>query len=165
MTTNLEPQAIMPLRFWCQKILPAVYDDSLSYYEAICKLADKVNEIVEIFNSEENDLTELEDAIQDLQDEFKKFKEHGFDDYYQQQVEDWINDNMEYIYTHTIKQVYFGLNEQGYFVAYIPESWRDIVFDTGMEYALDTYGRLILRWNVDNATETVNQTPEVQRFL
>lgn len=150
----------MPLRFWCQKILPAVYDDSLSYYEAVCKLAEKVNEIIEIFNSEENDLTELENAITDLQDEFERFKQHGFDDYYQQQVEDWIDDNLDYIYTHTIKQVYFGLNEQGYFVAYIPESWEDIVFDTGAVYTLDTYGRLILRWNVDNAEETVNQTPE-----
>ena len=31
---------------YCQKILPLTYDDSLSYYEAICKLTSKMNEII-----------------------------------------------------------------------------------------------------------------------
>lgn len=33
-------------RPYCQKILPLVYDQSLSYYEVVCKLVDKVNELV-----------------------------------------------------------------------------------------------------------------------
>lgn len=32
---------------WCHKILPLVYDDSLSYYELLCKLTNKINEIIE----------------------------------------------------------------------------------------------------------------------
>lgn len=75
-------------------------------------------------------------------------------------VHDWITENLEYIFTTIAKQVYFGLNEQGYFVAYIPESWSDIIFDTGFAYGEDTYGRLILRWNVDDSGESVNQRPE-----
>lgn len=35
------------LKFWCQKVLPLVYDDSLSYYEVLCKLANKINEIID----------------------------------------------------------------------------------------------------------------------
>lgn len=35
------------LKFWCQKILPLVYDDSLSYYELLCKVTSKLNELVE----------------------------------------------------------------------------------------------------------------------
>lgn len=34
----------------CQKVLPLTYDNSLSYYEAICKLVDKVNDIIGIIN-------------------------------------------------------------------------------------------------------------------
>lgn len=34
-------------RFWCHKILPLVYDDSLSYYEVLCKLTKVVNQLVE----------------------------------------------------------------------------------------------------------------------
>ena len=75
-------------------------------------------------------------------------------------VDAWIAKNLEFIFTTVAKQVFFGLTEEGYFVAYIPESWSDIVFDTGMVYGEDTYGRLILRWDVDNSNESVNQRPE-----
>lgn len=34
------------LRFYCQKVLPLAYDDSLSYYELLCKVLGKVNELV-----------------------------------------------------------------------------------------------------------------------
>lgn len=34
----------------CQKILPLVYDDSLSYYENLCKLTSKMNEIIDDMN-------------------------------------------------------------------------------------------------------------------
>ena len=34
------------LKCYIPKILPLVYDESLSYYETICKLIDKVNEVI-----------------------------------------------------------------------------------------------------------------------
>lgn len=37
----------MPLRFWVQKVLPLVYDDSLSYYELLGKIVVKLNELIE----------------------------------------------------------------------------------------------------------------------
>lgn len=45
-----------PFRFWCQKVLPAVYDDSLSYYELLCK-------VVEYLNTTMHDVVELEDYV------------------------------------------------------------------------------------------------------
>ena len=42
---------IEQFRFWCQKILPLVYDDSLSYYEVLCKLTAKMNEIINAINN------------------------------------------------------------------------------------------------------------------
>lgn len=38
------------LRFWCNKIIPLVYDEALSYYEVLCKVAHKINELVESNN-------------------------------------------------------------------------------------------------------------------
>ena len=38
------------LRFWVQKTLPLVYDDSLTYYELLAKVVAKINEIVSIVN-------------------------------------------------------------------------------------------------------------------
>lgn len=37
---------IEKVKFWCQKVLPLVYDDSLSYYETLCKIAHKLNEVI-----------------------------------------------------------------------------------------------------------------------
>ena len=42
---NLKPTEKMGyINFWCQKVIPLVFDDSLSYYEAICKFMQKLNE-------------------------------------------------------------------------------------------------------------------------
>lgn len=35
-----------PFKFWCQKTLPLVFDDSLSYYEVLCKLVTYVNNLL-----------------------------------------------------------------------------------------------------------------------
>lgn len=39
---------ITPFRYWCHKVLPLVYDDSLSYYELLCKVVAKLNEVIEL---------------------------------------------------------------------------------------------------------------------
>ena len=39
------------LRYWTFKILPLVYDDSLSYYEVLTKVTNKVNELVDSNNT------------------------------------------------------------------------------------------------------------------
>lgn len=55
---------------------------------------------------------------------------------------------MEALISKAIKNVWFGLNQEGYFVAYIPESWRDIMFaTTGYDTVVPTeleYGHLVL---------------------
>ena len=38
-------------RFWCQSVLPLVYDDSLSYYEVLCKVVAKLNEVIDFVNN------------------------------------------------------------------------------------------------------------------
>lgn len=66
-----------PVRYpHCQKVLPAVYDDSLSYYESICKLVHKINELIEWTNQFDVDTItqevldtvrgELKDTIDEL---------------------------------------------------------------------------------------------------
>lgn len=38
------------IKYWCNKILPLVYDDSLSYYEVLCKTSAKLNEVIDSTN-------------------------------------------------------------------------------------------------------------------
>lgn len=140
-------------RFLCQRVLPAVYDDSFDYYEVLCKLMRKVNDLGE------NDEA-LAQLLLELNEEFEQFKASGFDDYYKAQVIAWVDSHLELIFRLVIKQVYFGITTDGFFVAYIPDSWNDIQFDTGHNITNDNYGRLILRYEV-NSIHNVDQTPEV----
>ena len=75
------------LRFWCQKVLPAVYDQSLSYYELLCKLAAFLNKMVEELEKMQDNIDALHKAYKDLQDwvnaEIARFEAHmeqHFDD-------------------------------------------------------------------------------------
>lgn len=43
--------SVSALRYWCYKILPLVYDDSLSYYEILCKVTEKLNEVISNTNN------------------------------------------------------------------------------------------------------------------
>lgn len=52
---------IKNFRFWCQPILPLVYDDSLSYYEALCKFNTKLNEVIDRINNFQEDIEEMVD--------------------------------------------------------------------------------------------------------
>lgn len=36
----------------CVPILPLSYDDSISYYEQLCKITNKINEIIDTLNAE-----------------------------------------------------------------------------------------------------------------
>jgi hypothetical protein len=90
---------------------------------------------------------ETREAVNKLTALFEQFQQSGFDDYYAAQIEQWVNDNMERIISSAMKMVFFGLTDDGYFCAYIPDSWSDITFDTGASYAdQTTYGRLILSY-------------------
>lgn len=49
-------RGLRPLRYWSQKVLPLVYDDSLSYYEVLSKVTKKLNEVIEYVTNDINDL-------------------------------------------------------------------------------------------------------------
>lgn len=55
-------------KFWCHKIIPLVYDDSLSYYEVLCKLTGKINEVIEYVQTDfgEGIVEAIKEIIKDL---------------------------------------------------------------------------------------------------
>lgn len=72
MSANFTPtmgefRDLKPFRFWCQKILPVVYDDSLSYYELLCKVVDFLNKTMEDVDTLQGDVTNLHTAYVALQ--------------------------------------------------------------------------------------------------
>lgn len=68
----------------------------------------------------------------------------------QQGIETWLTTHASEVLAAIIKNVWFGLTDAGYFVAYVPESWSDITFKTtGLDIILDLmpeYGHLVLQY-------------------
>ena len=58
-TQNWSNQPITPFGFYCQHVLPLVYDESLSYYETLCKIQAKLNEVIKTQN-------DLQDAFEQM---------------------------------------------------------------------------------------------------
>ena len=63
-----EYSGIRPFRFWCQKVLPLVYDDSLSYYELLNKVVDYLNNVIEDESAMVENIDSLLTAYEQLQD-------------------------------------------------------------------------------------------------
>lgn len=58
---------ISPFIFWCQKVMPAVLDDSLSFYEVLCKLTAKLNDAIETINGHSELIKTMQSEIDALQ--------------------------------------------------------------------------------------------------
>lgn len=50
-TNNYDFKTITRLKMLCMKVLPAVYGDALSYEEQVCKVTEKINQLVDTVNS------------------------------------------------------------------------------------------------------------------
>lgn len=145
--------------------IPKLYWNVKSQEQRILNLFDLLNKLVCYCDSMGLQIDVNAQDVADLQTAMQELKDGGLLDYYEKQIYAWIQAHMADLLSAGIKQVYFGLTDDtysggaGYFVAYIPDSWSEIVFDTGAVYGLDTYGRLILRWDADSPYY-VEQKPE-----
>ena len=121
-------------RFWCQKVIPLVYDDSLSYYEVLCKVVEYINNLIAEDKLIEENITELQNDMEVVQ----KWIE-DFDTSYAEQI---IKDAIA-------TMIFVEINDEGYIVYYIPENWTDIDFGTtgyDTEVSGVDYGHLTLNY-------------------
>lgn len=121
-------------RFWCQKVLPLVYDDSLSYYEVLCKVVKYINDLIEqdrIIGQELDNLRADLTTVQTWID--------NFDTSYAKEI----------IENYLATMIFVEITDAGNFVYYIPEKWKDITFNTTeVDTHIDgvEYGRLVLSY-------------------
>lgn len=138
--------------------IPKLYWDVKSQeqrYFAICKDLHKIICYLDCLSDHVNiDHKEIEELRKLLDD----FIDHGFKDTFAALIIQWLDEHQKEVWEHLGKMVFFGLTMDGYFTAYVPNSWSDIVFDTGAIYGTYEYGRLILCYNVDGSAD-VTTTP------
>ena len=121
-------------RFWCCKVLPLVYDDSLSYYEVLCKVVEYINNLIK------TDVDIIEDVDQLKSD--------------LQEVQTWINNYdttfaKEIIEKYLCSMIFVEISKSGYIVYNVPDTWDDIKFNTvGVDTDIPNvdYGTLVLSY-------------------
>lgn len=129
------------LRFWCNKVLPLVYDDSLSYYELLCKVVKKLNELIDNYAGYDKIIEDIKASVDKLQEQID-----NFDTSY---IEKLISDKLA-------NMIYVDISDAGYIIYNVPEGWKDIEFNTtGLDVSNEElgyeghianydYGRLVL---------------------
>lgn len=122
-------------KMWCYKVLPLVYDESLSYYEILCKVVKYINNLIEqdkIIGNELNDLKKELDTVNKW-------------------IDDFDTSYIEKIVTQYLSTMIFvEISNSGYIIYNIPENWESITFNTtGLDITLDLqpeYGHLVLSY-------------------
>ena len=121
--------------FWCQKVLPLVYDESLSYYEVLCKVRDKLNELIkqdEVFGEA---LQQLEKELTDINNWIANFD---------------TNFVKELVDKYVVTMIFVGISDTKYIFYDMPDSWDDIQFSTtGLDIDVESmpeYGHLVLSY-------------------
>lgn len=120
---------------WCYKILPLVYDDSLSYYEILCKVVKYINELIEQDKILANEIAGLKKELEIVQ--------KWIDNFNTSYIEKIVR---EYLAT----MIFVEISDSGYIIYNIPSSWNSITFNTtglDIELALQPkYGHLVLSY-------------------
>lgn len=122
-------------KMWCYKVLPLVYDESLSYYEILCKVVKYINNLIDqdkIIGNELNDLKKELDTVNKW-------------------IDDFDTSYIEKIVTQYLSTMIFvEISNSGYIIYNIPENWESITFNTtGLDITLDLqpdYGHLVLSY-------------------
>ena len=125
-------------RFWCYNVLPLVYDDSLSYYEILCKMVDYINNLIETDKLQNDEINKLKQEIQ--------------------AVQNWI-DNFDTSFAENViaqylaTMIFVSISDSGYIIYNIPKHWESITFNTtGLDIENNIgvgdydYGHLVLSY-------------------
>ena len=122
-------------RFWCFKVLPLVYDDSLSYYEVLCKVVDYINKLIEQDKIFADEIGALKNELATVQEWIANFNTSYAEKIIKQQI---------------ATMIFVEITKTGYIVYNIPDNWNSITFNTtglDIELALQPeYGHLVLSY-------------------
>lgn len=90
----------------------------------------KVKELIIQIDSMEEWKVKHEAEYEQLKVLYDDIMAGKFPDSIKKAFADWMNANAIDLVGELVKMVFFGLTDDGHFVAFIPESWDDITFGT-----------------------------------
>lgn len=86
------PSFIPHVNTYCAKVLPLVFDNSLSYYEFLCKMCHKVNECIDALNAQNLQIIEFTKMVSLELEKFEKYVDEritGFENELKKAWEDY----------------------------------------------------------------------------
>lgn len=124
------------------------YDTDLGWLiREVIKLKDTVKKISESTLNIDEKLAAFQQVIDEIE---KKVDDlingKTYQDLYIETIKDYLKNNLTDYISELVKYVMFGLDNDGHFIACIPESWQFITFDTIVNSESPLYGHLILNW-------------------
>lgn len=118
----------------CKFVLPLVFDESLSYYEQLCKIIEYLNSILQGVNLNTEEIEDIKKQIEKIQYILNNFDR----EYIEKLVEKYI-----------ATMIFVEISKSGYIIYHIPESWNDIIFQTvGLDVDIPNieFGTLVLNY-------------------
>lgn len=144
----LTPLCLPPIN-----VLPMDILEEITDYQTISALVNRVNqcvkninELIKNLNDTANAVTELQQAVDALEAEILKIKNGEYMQIYIEALGKWIDRNLIYFVQKIVKYIFFGLTDDGYFAAYVPDSWNFIEFFTPIDPSSEYYGHLCLNY-------------------
>lgn len=121
-----------------------LHEIDLAYILKLCEALESDNETFKAWKeTHEAQYAQLKQLYDDI-------LAGNFPDNIKEAFNTWMRYNAADIVGEMIKMVFFELSDTGYFVAYIPDSWDDITFNTtGLDITLaimPDFGHLVLSY-------------------
>lgn len=115
--------------------------------ETVKRLASQYDDLDTILDDLEAAVNGNTAAIASLNTRFQRLEDGEYIENYIPALADWINNNLITLVSRIAKFVVFGLTDNGYFYADIPESWNEVQFSTGYNPEItEEYLHLILNY-------------------
>jgi len=158
-------------RLWSTRVIPLVYDGTLTQpellyklYYYIVELMKNYKELNEVFKGIEIDIDQLQADTQALFDELEKVRNGDYVSLYLDSLINWIDKNIQNLVGDIVKYMWAGLSLDGRFMVVIPHSWDFIHFDTVADYNEPLFGHLTLTWEVLPSGENFNQVSDMSEI-
>ena len=115
--------------------------------KTVKRLASQYDDLGSILDDLEAAINGNTAAIASLNSRFQRLENGEYIENYIPALADWINNNLITLVSRIAKFVVFGLTDNGYFYADIPESWDEVQFSTGYDPEItEEYLHLILNY-------------------
>lgn len=95
---------------------------------------------------------EYEQAYEDFKQMVEDIENGNFPLSIREAFAKWMRENAFTLVGELVKLVFFGITDSGHFVAYIPDGWDDILFNTtgyDINIAGEDFGHLTLSFNTN----------------